>query len=385
MTDRNQSHSTEATQDSEKPFRHLPALAYPQKEGRTLYAFTVPGRALSSFVTVSRLQRGEQAGVEGYQRPEVLAHIDEIRTYLETDAAMLPNALVVAFDDRVRFDSLSGTAGDGAATRHGELVVPTGSGEADKPGWVVDGQQRMAALRHAEVEDFHVCVVGFVAESIQEQREQFMLVNATKPLPKSLIYELLPATDCRLPASLEGRQLPAKILERLNFDEDSPLALRIKTHTNPDGDIKDNSVLQMIENSLSDGVLYRYCDRRSGSLDLDEIVHVLKAFWGAVGEVFPRAWSLPPGRSRLTHGAGIVSMGYVMDAIADRYRREGPPAQEHFENDLKQLAPACHWTKGRWDMGAGVQRRWNEIQNTSQDRRLLTNYLMIQYRKRVAV
>ena len=373
--------SSETTQVGEEQLHRLPALAYPQKQGRTLYAFTVPGKTLSSFVTVSRLQRGKEAGVEGYQRPEVLAHIDEIRTYLETDAAMLPNALVVAFDDRVRFEPLNGDTDSGPATQHGELVVPTGADGADKPGWVVDGQQRMAALRHAEVEDFHVCVVGFVADSIQEQREQFMLVNATKPLPKSLIYELLPATACRLPKSLEGRQFPAEVLERLNFDEDSPMALRIKTHTNPDGDIKDNSVLQMIENSLSNGVLYRYCDHRSGSFDLDEMVRVLKAFWGAVAEVFPRAWSLPPGRSRLTHGAGIISMGYVMDAIADRYRRKGPPARQHFEKDLKQLAHTCHWTKGCWDMGTGLQRRWNEIQNTSQDRRLLTNHLMIQYRK----
>lgn len=362
----------------------LPALAFAQKSDRVLYALAVPGKQLSSFVTVSRLQRDAGVGVQGYQRPQVLAHIAEIREYLESSDAMLPNALVVAFDERVHFEPFAFGKNDHQATKHGELVIPTREGQSNhqKPGWVVDGQQRMTALRHAEIDDFQVCVVGFIAESVQEQREQFMLVNATKPLPKSLIYELLPETDCRLPASLAGRQVPAKLLERLNYDEESPLCLRIKTHTNPDGVIKDNSMLQMIENSLGDGVLYRYRDRPSGQFETEKMLGVLKAFWEAVAEVFPRAWSLPPSQSRLTHGAGIVSMGYVMDAIADRYRREGRPTQALFVQDLERLAPVCHWTTGFWELGKDRKRRWDEIQNTSQDRRLLTNHLMIQYRKR---
>ena len=374
---------------SGKRMLRLPALAFTQRDERTLYALTAPGGELSSFITVSRLKRDPDGdGLSGYQRPQVLSHIAEIREYLESDAAMLPNALVVAFDERVRFEPLAAeSAPGGDVATHGELAIPLADGQSDhrKPGWVVDGQQRMSALRHAEVDDFQVCLVGFIAKSVREQREQFMLVNATKPLPKSLIYEMLPQTDCRLPDVLAGRQVPAQILERLNYDEDSPMRLNIKTHTNPDGQIKDNSVLQMIENSLENGVLYRYRDRRSGNFDIDAMAGVLKAFWSVVADIFRYAWSLPPTQSRLTHGAGIVSMGYVMDAIADRHRHAAwQPTEEHFAGDLAQLAPACHWTKGSWEIGDGHRRRWDEIQNTSQDRRLLTNHLMIQYRKRVA-
>jgi hypothetical protein len=41
----------------------------------------------------------------------VLSHISEIRDYLESDNPMIPNAIVVAFDRRVRFEPLADTSG----------------------------------------------------------------------------------------------------------------------------------------------------------------------------------------------------------------------------------------------------------------------------------
>jgi DGQHR domain-containing protein len=358
----------------------FPAIAYQQGPDRTLYTFTAPGSELSRFTTVSRIRRDDKTNVEGYQRPEVLSHIAEIRDYLRSDDAMLPNAVVIAFDDRVRFDAHPASGGSG---QFGEIVVPIDEDLPDheKPGWMVDGQQRMAALKAADLDQFNVCAVGFIAENDEEQREQFILVNSTKPLPRSLIYELLPVTDCRLPAFLKRRQFPARLLERLNYDEDSPLYHRVRTPTNPGGVIKDNSVLKMIENSLSEGALYRYRDPVTGDHDADAMLNLLKTYWAAVAEVFPRAWAEPPRKSRLTHGAGIVSMGYVMDAIVDRHRRrEGKPSKEIFISDLEPLVTVCRWTDGFWEFGPGAQRRWDEIQNTSKDIQILTNYLMVQYK-----
>ncbi|MGL4555525.1 MAG: DGQHR domain-containing protein DpdB, partial [Gemmataceae bacterium] len=236
----------------------LPALELRQGKGRVLYSFAVDGKEIPSFAAVSRLARGEGNRIQGYQRPEVLSHIAGIRKYLESAAPLLPNAVVVAFDDRVTFEPLADGAGGGA--RHGTLVVPVDEswGEAQMPGWIVDGQQRVAAIREARVTTFPVFVVSFVARSPQEQREQFILVNSTKPLPKGLVYELLPATESRLPDLLERRRFPTVLLERLNLDDDSPLVGRIRTQTMPGGAVKDNSVLRMLENSLSEGVLFRF-------------------------------------------------------------------------------------------------------------------------------
>ena len=47
--------------------------------------------------------------MQGYQRPEALKHIASIRRYLESDDPMIPNALVIAFDERVKFEPLKQT------------------------------------------------------------------------------------------------------------------------------------------------------------------------------------------------------------------------------------------------------------------------------------
>ena len=80
------------------------------------------------------------------------------------------------------------------------------------------------------------------------------------------------------------------------------------------------------------------------------------------------------------HGAGIVSLGFTMDAIAERYRHLGVPSREQFDADLTPLRAVCRWTDGYWHFGPGQQRKWNEIQNTSKDIQLLANYLLYQYK-----
>jgi DGQHR domain-containing protein len=265
------------------------------------------------------------------------------------------------------------------------LVIPINRRVPDeeKPGFIVDGQQRLAAIRDAAISAFPICVTAFVTNDVRQQTEQFILVNSTKPLPKGLIYELLPSTEATLPTLLQRRRFPAYLLDRLNRDDDSPLQNKIQTPTTPEGVIKDNSILKMLENSLSDGVLYRFRDRDTGNGNAEKMLEVLQAFWTAVREVFEDAWGLPPKRSRLMHGAGIVSLGFVMDAIAERHRVKGVPSTSDFEEDLAPLKGLCRWTDGYWDFGPGCQRKWNEIQNTSKDIQLLANYLLVQYKSLV--
>lgn len=361
----------------------IPAIEVRQSPGRVLYTFGVDGKLIDRFAAITRVHR--EAGVlGGYQRPEVLSHISEIRNYLESESPMIPNALVIAFDHSVRFEA-GGGGGGGAYAHAGMLVIPMRDDVEDeeKPGFVVDGQQRLAAIREAALEHFPICVTAFITSGVREQIEQFILVNSTKPLPKGLIYELLPGTQTALPSLLRRRRFPAQLLERLNGDEDSPLRGLIQTPTNPAGLVKDNSILKMLENSLSDGVLYRFRSSSSDDGDAEAMLRVLKAFWGAVADRFPDAWAVPPKRSRLMHGAGIVSMGFVMDAIADRRRANGIPDREMFGADLEPLRSVCRWCEGYWELGPGRQRRWNEVQNTSKDIAVLSNFLLHHYKRLV--
>lgn len=361
----------------------LPALEVRQGPNRILYTFAADGKQLPEFATISRVHRDDDAQIQGYQRPEVLSHISSIRRYLESDDPMIPNALVIAFDKRVRFEPLARRV-RGAYSTPGVLVVPVDpdSPDEDKPGWVVDGQQRSAAIREARISSFPICVTAFITDSDADQRSQFILVNSTKPLPKGLIHELLPTTAGALPVALQLRRFPSYLLGRLNYDADSPLNGMIHTPTTPTGVIKDNSILKMLENSLTDGALYSYRTPANGEGDADTMLALVKTFWSAVSRVFPEAWNQPPRRSRLMHGVGVVSLGFVMDAIADRHAPELPTRQE-FIDDLSPLKDVCKWTTGTWTLGAQHQRKWNDLQNTPRDIQLLTNYLLFEYKARV--
>ncbi len=362
----------------------LPALEVSQGPGRLLYTFAVDGKVLPSFTTVSRIRREGDGDIEGYQRPEVISHIASIRRYLESEAPMIPNALVIAFDRRVRFEAADEVA-DVTYARPGTLIIPINDDDAldDKPGWVVDGQQRSAAIREARIESFPVCVTAFITDSDHEQRSQFILVNSAKPLPKGLIYELLPTTVGTLPKSLQARKFPALLLRKLNSEIRSPLYRKIQTPTTPEGIIKDNSILKMLESSLSDGALYTFRDPDTGEGDVEQMMSLLVGFWSAVAEVFYYAWDIPPRKSRLMHGVGIASLGFLMDAIYDRYARVRAPSKSDFAADLADIADSCRWTNGFWDFGPGQQRKWNELQNTTRDIQLLTNYLLFEYKNRV--
>lgn len=359
----------------------FPALEVIQGPKRRLYTFAVDGKELPKFATVSRVRRDDRQ-IEGYQRPEVLAHVAAIRSYIESDAPMIPNAIVVAFDTRVRFEPSSAGAAESDFARPGTLVVPVDENlpDEEKPGWIVDGQQRCAAVREADVESFPLCVTAFITASDGEQRAQFILVNSTKPLPKGLIYELLPSTEGPLPPALMRKRFPSFVVERLNFDPDSPFQHLIQSPTTPEGIVKSNSILRMLENSLSDGCLYYYRDPDTGSGDIEEMLLILKPFWRAVSEVFESAWRQPPRRSRLMHGVGIASLGYLMDAMTDRYLARGEmPDQADYASDLRLIADECAWTGGFWQFGSDSLRRWNDLQNTPRDIKVLTAHLLRLY------
>lgn len=361
----------------------IPALRVEQSRGQYLYTFGVDGKMLGKFAAISRVRRDSAAQLSGYQRPEVVSHIADIRRYIESERPMIPNAVVIAFDKRVRFVPSKSHEPHDAVSTFGVLHIPLPAShdDADKPGWVVDGQQRIAAVRDAAVKAFPMMVVSFIARDDREQREQFILVNSTKPLPKGLIYELLPTTDARLASKLQRRRVPALLLARLNHGPQSPLYGMIHTPTTPDGLIKDNSVLRMLENSLSDGALAQIGSTdKPTKVDIDEMVAVVGRFWEAVKLTWPEAWALPPRRSRLMHGVGVVSLGFVMDAICDD---AGIRAEiDQFVAGLAAIKGTCHWTAGTWRFGHGSTRKWNELQNTSGDIQVVADYLLRSYRVR---
>jgi len=353
----------------------LPALEITQAPGIVIYLFAADGKQLGQFASVAQIGRGGPGALlSGYQRPRVLAHVAEIRRYLDSPGALLPNALTLAFDGQVRFEPLPLPAAVPYA-RFGELLIPVGDNLAVRPGWLVDGQQRAAAIEAAQRPSIPVAVAAFIDADQSRQREHFLRVNSVKPLPRTLINELLTVTAGPLPRALEQRRLPALLAEQLNYDPASPLFLMIRTATNPDGVIQDNSMLRALAQSITDGALYPY--RHGGQQpDISGMIQVASNFWAAVRDVSPAAWGLPPRRSRLLHGAGVAALGSLMDAIAHD-REQPPPPPQAFADGLRLIAPHCRWTGGTWEFGP----RWNDIQNTSRDVARLSDFLLRRYRQ----
>ncbi|ATE53623.1 DGQHR domain-containing protein DpdB [Actinosynnema pretiosum] len=351
----------------------LPAIQIRQRD-RCIYTAAVDGKRLSEFAAISRARRDDK-GLSGYQRPEVLAHVRGIRRYLESSGALLPNAIVVAFDDTVEFVPYLVPGDTPAYAVPGELVIPLDSTapEWERPAWIVDGQQRTAAIRDARVPEFPVAIVGFIATE-EEQRSQFILVNSTKTLPPGLIHELLPDAPGRMPTRLERRRPAATIMARLNA-EHGPFHRAISTPTSPNGRIKDTSVLKMVENSLFEGGLYQYRDRVTGDVDTERAVNHLNLYWAAVRETWPTEWALPPRLSRLTHGAGVIALGCVMDALTETTPAERL-APAGLRDQLAALRPHTAWTNGSWRLAGDDVRHWNAIQNTGQDLRSLSEHLL---------
>ena len=360
----------------------VPAIEIKQGKKQKIYAFAIDGKLLPTITTISRVKRDKNISITGYQRPEISPHVDEIRRYLESGNPLLPNALVVAFNPKVKF--LHDNTQPGSAFGSiGQLVIPIEENQLDeeKPGWIVDGQQRSAAIREARIKGFNLCVIAFITQDVEEQREQFILVNETKPLPSLLIDELLPSTKVTLPKRLSRRVLPNRLIERLNSDDDSPFKEIIKTQTRNEGVVSAGPLVTALSGSITNGALYEFRDAKTGDGDIEKMLILLKKYWSAVKETFPSAWGSPSRKSRLMHGTGIRSMSFMMDEILASVEDIELATEQLFIQELSHIAPHCKWTSGTWKFSNGDIRKWNEIQNMSKDRDLVTRFLVREYHK----
>lgn len=358
------------------------ALRTTQGEGLDVFAFFIRGRDIVRVADISRVERDASDLLKGFQRPEIRNHVKGIVEYLNQRNVLFPNAIILALSPQIKFAASRGTkpSGDEGLSQAGTLTIPVFA-EGQRVAWIVDGQQRSLALSQAESKDMAVPVVGFISDSLDVQREQFILVNKAKPLPTRLINELLPETSgVLLPRDLSSRKVPSEICGLLNRDPNSPFYRLIKRPSDGRHDpsvITDTAVITMIRNSINSplGALAPYKAMGRDNADLESMYKLLVTFWSAVKDVFQEAWGKDPRKSRLMHSAGIEAMGVLMDRIYARLRG----AEEDVsvvKKELEKIALDCHWTKGTWE---GLGLAWNEIQNTPRDIKKLQDALIRAY------
>jgi DGQHR domain-containing protein len=327
--------------------------------------FTASAAEILEFAAIDRAGRESDGSLSGFQRPQIAGHIRNIRDYLEQDDAVLPNPIVVAF-----LGSL--TVVNRQENGHCKIQIDTSG--TSKPGLVVDGQQRLTALSQTSRTNFQLFVSAIVCRDEAELKRQFVLINSARPLPKSLIYELLPAME-GLNRKMGERALAAELTARLNFTEGSALQGLIHQHTNPDGVVKDTAIQKVIMNSASDGIMRELLQGPDGIMRCYDLIN--EYYW-AIRDTFPGDWEgHKPKSSRLVHGAGIVAMGHVMELLAyfDKSTK-----RDEFAVGLACLKPKTAWTQGEWDFGNGERRSWRGIQNVGSDIAMLSDYLVREVR-----
>jgi len=361
----------------------LNALLVQQCKALPIYVFGVDGRVVHQIASVSCAERTRDGALSGYQRPQVKKHIEEILSYLSSEGAILPNAIVVAFDERVKFEALANVQRSEWGT-FGRLHIPIPRNASEsRAGWIVDGQQRATALARLDPSrNFPVVVAAFQSGSQRVQREQFLLVNKTKPLPRDLIAEILPEVSTNLPRDLQNRQVATQVLKEIRFSKASPFYQRVRGLGGDEegANISQAAILAVVQNSIrSKGVLFDCLGSAGVRHNVSRMAQIVMTFFEGVRRTWPKEWDGSPTTSRLVHGVGIVSLGHLMDRVMLEVDPVNPKAAAMVVRRLNRLATRCAWAKGRWPK---LGCNWNELQNTSQDKARLTAYILKEYGER---
>ena len=346
--------------------------------GLPLYSFFLPGALVLEIADICRASRAKQ-GLDGFQREAIKRHIAGMVDYLNGGDVLFPNAILLAISPQASFVRSRGPAPDGLieAGDAGVLRLRRPS-DGSKCAWIVDGQQRSMALAQAIDGARLVPVIAFVSDDVQRHREQFILVNKAKPLPRRLVDELLPEVDAtRLPADMAMRQIPSALINRLDSDPESPFFELVRRPTSPKAPTRvvlDAALLRVLQRQIHQplGALALHRSVDGGSSNPTAMYQDVCEFWGSVRAAFPDAWGLPPERSRLMHSAGIEAMGALMDYLVPRANAQ-PNASAYVAQILLRMAPHCAWTHGRWP---DLDCDWNEIESTSRDIRRLSDQLI---------
>lgn len=360
------------------------ALRLTQNPDHPLYLFALRPSELAAIADISRVGRSEGGNLIGYQRPEVRKHVQNIVDYLTSNdgRVLFPNTIILALSSGVVFKEARGpkveTSEVGDA---GTLTIRLPANGGAKPAWIVDGQQRAMAIARARVSDLPIPVSAFIADDVETQREQFLRVNSTKPLPRGLISELLPEVTTVLPAGLAAKRVPSALCEVLNNDPNSPFhgLIRRSSHAKEQrkrGVVTDTALIKVLEDSFSlpSGCLFTYRNIATGQTDFERVQKLLYVFWGAVRDTFPEAWGRPATESRLMHSVGLRALGRLMDRIMGSVNLDDRQLAARVRRELGKIKPHCRWTSGTWDDLGGL--KWHELQNLAGHVKLLTNHLL---------
>jgi DGQHR domain-containing protein len=163
-----------------------------------------------SFADIRRMEERDLEKYLGIQRTLSQPRVMELAKYVNTIDATFPTAVILAVksEDAEYNDKL----GVMSLTRH------------DAVAKIIDGQHRIAGLKHYRGGSFLLNVAIFVDMEIEDQASVFATINLSQTkVSKSLAYDLLEYASHRSP-----QKTAHNVVRVLNREEGSPFQYRIK-------------------------------------------------------------------------------------------------------------------------------------------------------------
>lgn len=367
--------------------------------------FTLDGRLIRNFAAVDRL---DAVAGTGNQREEIYKHVSEISKGMRA-GVQVPNSVILVFAEEV----FAWNPPDGETIPESwvvcrqladwsvvhnpldsskivqevcpiELDIPfrNASFDEEKTAYLVDGQQRTAALALLDVDEipaFYLTANAIVGDQ-EEAKSTFRIANSTVRITTEFSRALLGTLD-DAPGYVRDEKRVAQAVKALAIDDvNSPFIGLVK---HPGIETKG---MPIAYNTLFSAVLAFNQSGIDFGAEAEHLAATVAKAYSLVAKTWPEAWGKSPKESKLSHGAGLRAIGKVLvDLLRVQTAIHGDdlnsaPVWDGIEASLRRLRTKVLWTLESSMAGNATQQRNYKTellpkQNTNQDIQALTTFL----------
>lgn len=303
-----------AKKPAQQAVKKVQALRIQQKSGH-FYLFCLKASELFEITEINQRIEGKE---EGYQRVLSPGRVRAVSRYIQA-GGLIPGSIIVTFD-KLSFNETTN-----------ELALPPST----NPGWVVDGQHRLAGAHEAAKAgcDIVLPVAAFEGVSFEDQVELFITINReAKNVSSSLYLDLLKNLPKKKTEKEMLEERITDIARALNSDEDSPFFQRIIfTKTARAGEVSLTNFARVMRPlfNKSGGTLSPYTQT--------EQVGVINNYYRALQTAFPKSWKNDSPVFFRTIGFGAVwrVFPFVFTTALSTYKASNVAS---FTKILKEIA-----------------------------------------------
>jgi DNA sulfur modification protein DndB len=218
------------------------------------YTFFASAETILPIAFVNHRDLRDPNAAPSYQRLIHRPRLKEIAGYL-ANGGFFPNAIILNFKKRIRFDQLK--AEDEFGITPGEMTLP----DTYKSAWIIDGQHRLYGYTELGEDErsSHLPFLAFENISIPDETKIFSDINSKqKSVSKKLIDEI--TGEIKLDSADKREQLRAiasRAFDLMRDDEDGPFGDKVAGAEIKRGDGSILTIPYLVDATLQSGLLGR--------------------------------------------------------------------------------------------------------------------------------